>query len=270
MAKKIFTTENYGMFKPLIDNREVKTRTTQKIVESIKTVGYITNPIIVNEQMQIIDGQNRLEALKSLGMPVDYVIVKGAGINHCRALNINQSNWTTMDYIKSYANGGNTSYKYLLNLIEAYPQMKLSVIVFAVNGSVGQGAGTSLKRGLFSCDETQYANAQKRLEFLTSMTNTIRQVDGNSGFLECAVIYAYIDPEVDNVRLQTNLIKYAHTIKPIATFDMALDALEEVYNYRSRRKVYLKTNYLKYNDSYKDAERKRKEQRRHPQRSIKY
>ena len=136
--KKIYTTKNYDMFKPLIDNRDVKTRTTKKIIDSIKAVGYVTNPLICNEKMQIIDGQNRLEALKALGMPVDYVIEEGANIKHCRALNINQSNWTTMDWIKSYADGGNVSYRLLLNLINAFSDMKLRVITFALVGQSGK------------------------------------------------------------------------------------------------------------------------------------
>lgn len=267
MAKKIYTTYNYDIFKHLVDNREVKTRTTAKIVNSIKKYGYITNPLIVNEKMEIIDGQNRLEALKELNMPVDYIVEPGTTVEHCRAMNMNQSNWTTMNWIDSYANGGNINYRYLKNLIDAYPKMKLSVIVFAISNKIGKGK--VLMEGDFYCTAEEYNAAITKLEFIQPLLPIIRSVDGSSNLLECAAIFAYADPEVNNARLEKCIRTKIQMVRPIATLEFAFEELERIYNYGCRTRVYIKTNYLKCEPSRLTEMQKKREAGRKKQRSLK-
>ena len=38
-------------------------------------MGFIKNPIVVNEKMEIIDGQGRFEVCKEKGLPIYYNIV---------------------------------------------------------------------------------------------------------------------------------------------------------------------------------------------------
>lgn len=263
--KKIYTTFDYDKFKTLVDNREVKQRTTSKIIESIHKVGYITNPIIVNERMEVIDGQNRLEALKELNMPVDYIVVEGATIKHCRALNINQSNWTTMDYIRSYADGGNASYRYLVAMLKAFPKRRLTSILFATSGYIKLN---TIREGGFKCDAETYNKAYKSLRYLNDLSPALNKVEGRLDYLECAILYAYSVDEINTDKLANNFRKYAHLVNPIASLEMAIDELERIYNYRNRDKVYLKTEYLKDADHKKLLEKRVKDktrQRSNPQ-----
>ena len=65
MDKKVmnvYSTENYRRFKKLLDNREVTPQRVNQIMKSIRDVGYIVSPIIVNEKYEVIDGQGRLAA----------------------------------------------------------------------------------------------------------------------------------------------------------------------------------------------------------------
>lgn len=272
MTKQIYTTRDYDAFKTLVDNREVKGRTTRKIINSIEEVGYITNPIIVNENMEIIDGQNRLEALKQLNMPVDYIIVEGANVKHCRALNINQSNWTTLDWIKSYASGGNKSYQNLLRLIEEFPDMKVQVIAYSTNGMFN-GVNANFVKGKFVCNDEEYANARKALTFLRQVVPYIRNIEGIAYMMECAVVWGFYDPEVDNDKLVEKIRKYWSMSRPIANFDMALEQLEAIYNFKSRNKVYIRTNNLKAKDGERLARRRAKDRehsKQTPQRRLAY
>ena len=106
---QIYETDDYSVFRKLAGNRYTKGE--KKIIQSISDVGYVRNPILVNEKMEIIDGQNRFEALKTLGYPIQYIMQAGIGLRECRALNIGQTNWGTWDYIESYAAQGNESYQ---------------------------------------------------------------------------------------------------------------------------------------------------------------
>ena len=100
---KVLVTNDYDMFKRLEGNRSVTELRVKKISNSIKTVGYVMNPIIVNERFEVIDGQGRLEVLRRLELPVYYIVVNGIGRKECIAMNINQTNWSLYDYIQSYA-----------------------------------------------------------------------------------------------------------------------------------------------------------------------
>ena len=77
MYKKVgtvYSTTDYDSFAKLEGNRDVLQSRKNIIKESIEERGWIRNPVVVNEKMQIIDGQGRFEALKELGMPIEYVI----------------------------------------------------------------------------------------------------------------------------------------------------------------------------------------------------
>ena len=60
----IYCTKNYEIFKRLYGNREVLAQRKRTIKNSILEIGYISNPIVVNENMEIIDAQGRFESLK--------------------------------------------------------------------------------------------------------------------------------------------------------------------------------------------------------------
>ena len=120
LDNEVHWTSDYSIFKKMEGNRDAKTKS--KIIESIKTVGYIPIPIAVNENMEVGDGQNRVDALEELNLPVAYVIIPCLRIKEARALNLNQANWKCLDYIKSYAEGGNENYRRFLELIKSFPK----------------------------------------------------------------------------------------------------------------------------------------------------
>ncbi|MBQ2600753.1 ParB N-terminal domain-containing protein [bacterium] len=72
IVSAVYRTTDYDKFKTLDGNRTVEKSRVNKILKSINDNGYIHCPIIVNERMEIIDGQGRLEAVKQLGIPVEY------------------------------------------------------------------------------------------------------------------------------------------------------------------------------------------------------
>ena len=101
-------------------NREIEH--DKPIRESILNVGLLPIPIIVNEFMDIADGQGRLTACKDLNMPVYYMTVEGLRLKHVRIINSIFKKWSTRNYIKSYSTGDNKSndYVYLERLLTKY------------------------------------------------------------------------------------------------------------------------------------------------------
>src|SRR5260370_24331835 len=78
------------------------------------------HPIIVNEKMEIIDGQNRLEAAKALQVVVFYFVIETANLDEVNALNINMRAWISMDFLNSYIDKGLKDYKLLKEFVLHY------------------------------------------------------------------------------------------------------------------------------------------------------
>ena len=74
------------------------------------------NPIVVNEKFEIIDGQGRFKALKTLSLPIEYILIPGLGLEECKKMNENSTTWNSRNFIVSEAELGNENYQRLLNL----------------------------------------------------------------------------------------------------------------------------------------------------------
>ena len=102
----IYETDNYDKFKIIDGNRPIEH--AKKIIESIKEIGMLWQPVLVNERFEIIDGQGRYLASKTLGRKILYVVQPGLTIKHARCLNENSTIWKIKDYIHSYAVGSDS------------------------------------------------------------------------------------------------------------------------------------------------------------------
>lgn len=117
-SEEMFRTTDYEGFKRVIGNRRVMEERVTKILASIDKIGYIPIPLIVNEKMEVIDGQGRLEACKRRGLPVNFIIKPGLRIQDCITMNINVTPWNLTDFILCYAEMGNESYQLMVKLLE--------------------------------------------------------------------------------------------------------------------------------------------------------
>lgn len=114
-TEKVFKTNNYGKFKLYKFNRQINESLVQRIMESIDKIGYIAGKsIIVDKEMNIIDGQHRFEACKRKMLPIFFTIIKGDAQKVIIELNTQQVNWKMNDYLNSWANNGVKVYQDLL------------------------------------------------------------------------------------------------------------------------------------------------------------
>lgn len=87
----------------------------------------IANPIIVDENLNIIDGQHRFIALMELGRPVPYVINRILKVEDVPTLNGSGFSWKPIDYIHSYSNQ-NEDFKKLEDAINKYKKLGVSTV----------------------------------------------------------------------------------------------------------------------------------------------
>ena len=122
----IYKTTNYEKFKFLDWNRLIKPDHLQRVKESLEK-GFHSIPILVNENLEVLDGQHRLLACKSLGIPVLYCIepLKSSSDKIIMALNTKTKIWELRDYIEAYAKTGNfPHYEKMKKFIDKYSEFK--------------------------------------------------------------------------------------------------------------------------------------------------
>ena len=100
---EILRTTNYDQFKFLEENRKIVPNHQQNIQKSIVQEDLLhINPILVDEDMNIIDGQHRLLSAKKLKRPIYYSVVSGIDVHKSLHLLQNSRKWELPDYINFY------------------------------------------------------------------------------------------------------------------------------------------------------------------------
>jgi hypothetical protein len=148
---EVIETKDYSIFKHIDYNRSVNRSNVKKIMKSIIEYGLIV-PIVVSEEGYIIDGQHRLEALIALDMTVWYVVSKNIKEDTVMEVNGCRKNWTSKDWVDSFAEKRNEEYQSLLLQYEiwggTFPQN-------AINDAFYKRLHTTssiIRKGVYQCD----------------------------------------------------------------------------------------------------------------------
>lgn len=100
-SNQVHTTTDYFLFKPLDGNRNINQLHVNRLKKSMAE-NYLFTVLIVNENYEIIDGQHRFEVIRELGLPLNYVVCTGYGLNEVHIFNVNSKNWNADDYLEGY------------------------------------------------------------------------------------------------------------------------------------------------------------------------
>lgn len=243
-------TEDYSIFNRLNGNRSVLPARVNKIVRSIKSIGQVPAPIIVNEKYEVVDGQGRLEAFKQINLPVYYMVVEGLGFNECIAMNIDQANWKLADYISSHSEQGNTNYILLSELLNRYKAygIDLRPIIRAITNGY-EVDNKIIKNGEFVCTQEDYNNAVEILNYAARFHDLIREIGGGKKtYLYSAICFAFMCDKCDNERLYKKMSENIREFRRCSSIKDCLEELSGMYNHRIKveSKLYLNIEYEKW------------------------
>lgn len=244
---KIHNADDLEIFKKLKGNRHVEWPRVKKIMASIERVGYIPVPIVVNENMEIIDGQGRVEACAKLGLPVPYTVVEGAGLDECIAMNISGTKWGKLDYIESFAERGNENYIRLLELAKKH-DVTIGVVIAAALGKLTTSKD-GIESGLMVLSEERAAQAEELLTYLDRFVSFVKDKNiPNMKKIYEALCFLYYIQAVDNERMYRAFTMYYADLGGYSTTEQALDSLESIYNKKlaKHNKVFVASEYQAY------------------------
>lgn len=184
MVKK---TTNYDQFKSISANRPLNMAHLARLTLSVSKRNLLEyNPIMVNENMEVIDGQHRLEVARANKIPIYYIIVPSTDIEDVYELNTNVRNWKLIDYVDSLIVQGYKDMQFLKEFSEEYGLSYTSSIILLNGGKVSghRNVVQYLKKLKFS--ELEKELARKAADLVT----VIRRFRSTRGALTHSVYIA--------------------------------------------------------------------------------
>jgi len=157
---RVYSTTNCTYFKRLKENRMINEAHVLALIDSFENDGYLFTILYLNEKLEIIDGQHRLEAAKRKGLPVYFIIMPGWGIKEVTILNMNSRNWTIVDFMETHAKAGNPNYVRFKEFFDAF-EFDVTVCQLIITGrrSGGYASSDEFRMGHMQVDEQQLTDA---------------------------------------------------------------------------------------------------------------
>ena len=238
VQKDINYTSDYSIFKFIDQNRETIDRHIADLAASIKESGQI-NAIIVNNNFEIIDGQNRFKACKLLGIPVMYIQNKTASIKDVILMNNTQVSWKMKDYLRCFSNKKHDNYlEYVAvkNFMEEY-KLNFSITLYLLSDARSDEYGrVAFKKGTFKTKNM--SKARKMADVLIKIKAFAPDLVLIMRF--CMAYFKLSD--LDRFDVDTSisqLKKYRRKIDGAVSYEDYLQRIKETYNFRliSRNKI---------------------------------
>jgi len=258
MANEIHKTYDYGIFKYRLGNRAVSDTRKKLLVENIKKYGWVTNPILVNSNMEILDGQGRFEALKELHLPVEFIIVENATDTDCVALNLRNTRWTPIEYINFFSVNGSEDYKRIKSLMDKF-RVSPNIVLRAAKRGQFDGGGKRIRNlgGDLEFSEEDYTNAEQKLEKYTRLHDLFSTHRSNNNGIDSTIFFC-IENGVDIEKLEKAEKTYGRTDFYFRDMEGSLQYIEDIYNHRKHdgNRIYLVELYKKTSWGIKSSRRR--------------
>lgn len=265
---KIYETYDFSLFKRMAANRKVSEGNVTKIMASINVNGLLHNPIVVNKDFDVIDGQHRLRALHELSKqgdrhPILFVIKDDYTESEMIAYNsYNRFNWTASSFLQHYTERGFKPYVALSKFMSDFPEFNLgaSLTIFTnviditdrrtntlkvlkKDGTVGVLINEKLEKPVLMSKNLLFEKGELKMpdniNLVYEMANKIRSFkpynsDYNlSSFVHAIILIHKIDRFDFNVlakKIRNSKKAAKYSIESLGKVDLYRESLNSIYN----------------------------------------
>ncbi len=234
----IKSTTDYTMFTLKSDNRAKIDQThVKRLASSIQARNLLEmRPISVNSEMEILDGQHRFLAAKSLGVPIFYEIKTNLVASDVILLNVSKA-WCMADYLNYYEKNG---YEYYLKLRKFMKENNISLKV-ALGITMGQSWADidKFKKGEYVFEQDA---GKEELKTCWDTINYIKKMNGYSVYTSSsrfwkALIKLVKHYDFEKKKWLLNLERMIDKIGPKARAEDYVKLFTDIYNWKNTRKI---------------------------------
>jgi hypothetical protein len=251
---KVIETSDYSLFKFIDANRSINRAHVKKLKTSFQKM-YLLSPIIVNENYEIIDGQNRFTTAKELGLPIYFIKCDGYGTKAMQLYNTTMKMWGKEDFLKHYCDLASPEYLKFRNFMRKFPDFSLmsaeTILTNSLSGGHKSGISSELKsetnqRGYFTIRYFQEGDLviPDYDKAVDNAKKILMIKPYYSGFNRSTFVRAMIGIfRIENYSHDQFIKKLSDNqtmMKHCANVGQYKLLIEEIYNYRSREKISLR------------------------------
>lgn len=226
----IQVTRDYDQFQLMEANREQSRGHVEAVKAAFEEVGNLTRvqPILVNDRMEIIDGQHRFTACKELGEPIYYTTISGLGVSDARQMNILHRKWEFADYARSYALSGDVNYQRYLQLVDDYGFNHGVTLIYSM-GEAHKGLFKDFRQGNYTLTPEEASAARQRLDNLAEVAEIAPLAKSRQ--FAVAYLQAMRNENFDKSRFISRLERNPHMLTRQGGVPEYLRTIEDIYNH---------------------------------------
>ena len=201
--EQIYETLDYRMFRGIIGNRPINKSHLKRLQASILQRNMLAQkPILVNERMEVVDGQHRLKAAQELGVAIYYRIIEDAQLQEIQLLNAYARPWQTGDYLDSYVALGKKEYIEVAEFAEEY-RISISIAIHLLSGEINN------KNTLIRFREGRFQVKDRvKAEIVASLIGEVREHSPDRAFAHTYCVRAlWIMSDQIDPKLFTNSLR---------------------------------------------------------------
>jgi ParB-like nuclease domain len=232
-------TKNYSMFKFRDDNREkgVCPAHVKLLIESIKKNNLLDMcPILVNSDMEIVNGQHRVKAAEALGVDIYYEINERLTGTDIILMNTNK-NWSNPDILNYYVKNHYPEYMKLDQFLKhnnVSLKIGLSLLLNGLHDELFK-----FKHGEFVFDDSLVGNS---IETCWETIHFIRKINGQSFYTNTArfwkpMVRLFRNEHFDLNKWRSNLRQHIDKFFPRANTQGYVKLIQDTYNWKNHHKI---------------------------------
>jgi hypothetical protein len=240
---KVLSTTDYSIFKKHSCNRDIQSDQAylKKLENSIRYKNLLEyRPISVNAKMEVMDGQNRLEVAKRLGVPIYYSIDDKLEDEDIIAFNETVKRWGIEDYCNFWAQKGNANYQKIFEFC------KKNTLAFSAGYSLLRGSGSKESNSEFKTGSYRFPSQEDILQKEESICRAheisgliYRKTLGPKKYLSSPKFYRSVFSflqcaPIDFEAFMKRLEKKCDVIKICSNIEEYVKLLKAIYNFGNR------------------------------------
>lgn len=236
VLSKVMVEKNLTKFTLLDDNRDINESHVKDLVSSIKKLGQLM-PIVVNQKLDVIEGQHRLKACEELQRPVSYIVSLNTSSKDIAAINNMQKGWKNDDYLKHFSHENHynhAEYRKTAKFMKSYA-LPFRVCIMLLTGSNysefgnKKGPMPSFRNGTFKIKNLEDAErlGKQLIKLKADLPNFVRIGKFCMAFVRIQ--------KLDNFNIEvaySQIPKNSKKFEKCGNIEDWIEAMIEAYNYK--------------------------------------